>query len=270
LAIDPVRLGVLLLVIARPRPVQSLFFYWLGTLAAGVPYMLGPLMVMHLTPGFSTFAQHVAAGAVFGNSGLQHFQFGVGVVALLIAALMAVRFRAGQHAYAATPGGTTSTLVAESNTPTATSQALHRTQDAPTEGGSPIRRLWVRTVRGWNWLAGRAYSAWETESPKPALMIGLLSGPPPMSALLVLGTIIASGTAIATQVGIAIAWLFGMFAVVEILLISYLVWPTKTETALRRLHDWVLAHSRQAWIAMFVFIGVVMLAYGMGVVTRLG
>jgi hypothetical protein len=270
LAIDPVRLGVLLLLIARPRPVQSLFFYWVGSVAVGVPYMLVPLMVLHLTPGFRNFAQHVAAGAVFGSPSLQHFQFGVGVVALLIAALMAVRFRAGQHAYAATPGGTTSTLVADSNTPTATSQALDRTQDAPTEGGSPIGRLWARTVHRWTRVSHRAYNAWETESPRPALIIGLLSGPPPMSALLVLGTVIASGTAIAMQVGIAIAWLFGMFAVVEILLVTYLAWPTRTETALRRLHDWILTHRQQAWIAMFAFVGVVMLAYGMGVVTRLG
>jgi hypothetical protein len=85
---------------------------------------------------------------------------------------------------------------------------------------------------------------------------------------LVLTTIMASGAAIGTQVSLAIAWVVGMFAVVEIILVSYLVSPTKTETALRRLHDWVLAHRRQAWIAIIAVVGVALLAYGMGVVTR--
>ena len=60
----------------------------------------------------------------------------------------------------------------------------------------------------------------------------------------------------------------GLFAVVEIILVSYLASPTKTETALQLLHDWVLAHRRQVWVAIAV-VGVALLAYGIGV-TRVG
>jgi len=269
LALDPLRLGVLVLVIMRPRPVQSVLVYWVGAMTASVVYMLVPLIVLHVTPGFRSVAQHVASQAIFGSPTVRHIQFGMGVVTLLIAALMAVRLRAGQHAYVATPADTASLMVAESNTPTAISQPLDRAPDAPTEAGSPILRLGARALGAWNRLWAPAVGAWESESPRAALIVGLLSGPPPLTVLLVLTTIMASGAAIGTQVGIAIAWVFGMFAIVEIILVSYLASPTKTETALRRLHNWVLAHRRQVWIAMIAVVGVVSLAYGMGV-TRVG
>jgi hypothetical protein len=267
LALDPLRIGLLLLLITRPRPVQSLLFYWLGAMTAGVVYMLVPLTALHVTPGFRSVAQHLASQAIFGSPTVRHIQFGMGVVALLIAARMAVRLRAGQHAYMATSADTVSPLMADSNTPTAISQPLDRAPHAPTEGGS--LRLGARALGAWHRLWLPVVGAWETESPRAALVVGLLSGPPPLTVLLVLTTIMASAAAIGTQVSLAIAWVFGMFAVVELILVSCLASPTKTETALRLLHDWVLAHRRQAWIAMIAVIGVVMLAYGMGV-TRVG
>jgi hypothetical protein len=265
LALDPLRLGLFILLIARPRPVQSLLVYWVGAMTASVPYMLVPLTMLHITPGFRSVAQHLASQVIFGSATVRHIQFGVGVVALLIAALMAVRLRlrAGQHAYVATP--VASALVADSDTATAISQPVDRAPDAPMEGGSPIRRLGARAYGRWQRLWFRAIGTWETESPRPALIVGLLSGPPPLTVLLVLTTIMASGAAIGTQVGLALAWVVGMFAVVEIILVSYLASPTKTETAVRLLHDWVLAHRRQVWIVMIAVIGVVSLAYGMGV-----
>lgn len=270
LALDPLRLGLLLLLITRPRPLQSLLVYWVGAMTVSVPYMLIPLMVLHVTPGyFRSGVQHFASQVIFGSPNVRHIQFGIGVVALLIAALMAVRLRAAQHAYVATPTDTASPLVADSNTPTTISQALDRAPDAPTEGGSPIRRLRARAVDGWQRLWLRTYSKWETESPRPALIVGLLSGPPPLTVQLVLTTIMASGAAIGMQVSLALAWVVGMFAVVEIILVSYLASPTKTGTALRRLHDWILAHRQQVWIAMFTVVGVVGLAYSSGV-TRVG
>ena len=269
LVLDPLRVGLLLLLITRPRPVQSLLAYWVGAMTVSVPYMLVPLILLHVTPGFKSVAQHLASQAIFGSPTVRHIQFGMGVVALLIAALMAVRLRAGQHAYVATPADTASPLVADSNTATAIPQPLDRAPDAPTEGGSAIRRLGARASGAWQRMWLRAYGAWETESPRPALIAGLLSGPPPLTVLLVLTTIMASGAAIGSQVSIAIAWVVGMFVIVEIILVSYLASPTKTEAALRLLHDWVLAHHRQVWIAMIAVVGVALLAYSMGL-TRVG
>jgi hypothetical protein len=269
LALDPLRLGLLLLLIMRPRPVQSLLVCWVGATIASVLYMLVPLIVLHVTPGFRSIAQHLASQAIYGSPTIRHIQFGIGVVVLLIAAHMAVRLRAGQHAYVATPADTASPLLADSNTPTAISQTLDRAPNAPTEGGSLIQRMGARAYGAWQRLWLPVMGAWESESPRAALVVGLLSGPPPATVLLVLTTIMASGAAIGAQVGLAIAWVFGMFAVYEITLVSYLVSPTKTETALRRLHDWLLAHRRQVWIALIAAVGVVLLAYGMGI-TRVG
>jgi hypothetical protein len=267
MALDPLRLAVLLLLITRPRPVQSLFAYWIGAMTASVPYMLVPLAVLHLTPRFTPVAQHLASQAIFGSPSVRHIQFGIGVFTLLVAALMAVRFRVHQRAYLPTQGGTTSIAVRDPNTPTAFSQPLGLAHDAPTgrhpAGAAKRSRFWDLVLRG------RARVAWDNGASWVSVVIGLASGPPPLTVLLVLTTIMASGAAIGTQVGIAMAWIVGMFAIVEIILVSYLASPTKTETALRRLHDWILPHRRQVWIAMIAVVGVVMLAYGMGV-TRVG
>lgn len=67
LALDPVRLGLLILLITRPRPVQSLLVYWVGAMTVSVLYMLVPLTVLHVTPGFRSVAQHLAAQAIFGS-----------------------------------------------------------------------------------------------------------------------------------------------------------------------------------------------------------
>jgi hypothetical protein len=253
LALDPLRLGLILLMITSPRPSQSLLAYWVGAMTVSVPYMLVPLLVLHVIPTFRSFAQHISA-ATFTSPTVRHTQLGIGVLALLIAALMAIRFRARQRTYLPTPGSTGSTLVADSNTSTAVSW-LGRPQDATTADGHAIRRL--RT---------RALNAWEKGSPWPAFMFGAASGPPPVTALLVLTTIMASGAAIGTQVSLAIVWVVGMFAVVEIILVSQLVTPAKTQAVLQLLHDWILAHRRQALIAMFAVIGVMMMAYGMGAI----
>jgi hypothetical protein len=252
LALDPVRLAAIILMITHPRPLQSLLAYWVGAMAVSVPYLLVPLVVLHVTPPFRSFARHLAT-TTFASPNVRHIQIGIGVLALSIAALMTIRFRARQRAYLPTQGGTTSTPVPDSNTPTANSRPPDRSQDATTKAGSAIRRL-----------NARAWDAWENGARWPAFIAGVVSGPPPLTVLLVLTTIVASGAAIGTQVGLALAWVVGMFAVVEIILVSHLATPTKTQALLRLLHDWILAHRRQTLIAMLAVVGVVMTAYGMG------
>jgi hypothetical protein len=251
LALDPLRLGLILLLITRPRPVQSLLAYWVGAMVVSVPYMLVPLTVLHVTPTFRSFAQHFATPANLASPTFRHAQMAIGVVVLLIAALMAVRFRARQRAYLPAQGGTTSTPVLDSDTPTAISQSQGRPHTTPTAVSHVLR--------------GRARVAWENGSSWVSVVIGLASGPPPLTVLLVLTTIIASGAAIGTQVGIALAWVVVMFALVEIILVSHVAAPAKTEAVLRVLHDWILAHRRQTLIAMIALVGVMLMAYGMGI-----
>ena len=252
-AFDPVRLGIILLLISRPRPVQSLLAYWVGAMIVSVPYMLIPLTLLHVTPIFRSFAQGLAAPATFASPTVRHIQIGIGVVTLSLAALMTAHFWARRRTQLPTPDGNTATLVPDSNKATAISPLLGRAQNAPAEDESAIRRL-----------LRRGHNAWESGSSWVALVIGLGSGPPPLTVLLVLTTVMASGAAIGAQVSVALAWIVVMFAVVEIILVSYLATPAKTQAVLRQLHNWSLAHSQQVVVAMLAVIGVALVTHGMG------
>jgi Sap, sulfolipid-1-addressing protein len=246
MGLHPLRLGLILLVISRPRPMQNLLAYWVGGLVVSVTYMLVPLMVLHFTPWFTSFAHDLATPATGASSTVRHIQIGIGVLVLSIAALMTVRFSARQRAHLPTPGGNTSPLAP-------ISRLLSRAQDAPTEGRSAIRRL-----------LGRAHNAWENGSLWVAVVIGAGSAPAAEEILIVLVIIVASGAAIGTQVSAVIAVVLGTLAVVEIMLASYLATPAKTQAIVQLLHDWARAHRRQLLVAMFAVAGVALVANGMG------
>src|SRR6201992_3098568 len=60
LAINPGLLALILLVISRPRPLQNLAVCWVGCLITNVPFVLVPLLIMHVMPVFRSTAQHLA------------------------------------------------------------------------------------------------------------------------------------------------------------------------------------------------------------------
>jgi hypothetical protein len=246
--LSPVRLGLILLVISRPRPVQNLLALWGGALTASVVNLLIPLAVLQATPMFRSFVQDLGKG-----SSARHIQIGMGVLALSIAALMIVRFSVRQPANLSTPGGNASTLVPGSLTPPAISRLMVRAKDAPTEGRPAIRRL-----------LGRAHNAWENGSLWVAFVIGMGIGPAAEDVIVLLAIVVASGAAVGTQVGAAIAFVVGMLAIVEIILVSYLATPVKTQAGLRLLHDWARAHRRKILVVVFAVGGVSLVANGMG------
>jgi Sap, sulfolipid-1-addressing protein len=252
-ALNPVRLGLALLVISRPRPMQNLLAYWVGCLTVSLLYMLVPLMVLHFTPLFGSFAHDVGTPGTAASSTVRHIQIGMGVLVLSIGALMTVRFSARHRARVPTQGADTSTLVPDSKTPTIISRLLGRAQDAPTQGGSAIRRL-----------LGRAHNAWDNGSLWVALVIGLVSGVSLDGVVYVLAIIVPSGAAFGTQVSAAIAFVVGMLAVVEIALVSYLVIPAKTQAVVQLLHDWAWAHRRKVLVAIFAVVGIALVAQGVG------
>jgi Sap-like sulfolipid-1-addressing protein len=252
-ALDPVRLGATLLMISRPRPLQNMFVYWIGGMTVGVTYMLGPLTLLHVTPLFKSVAQDLASPATFANATVRHVQIGIGVLVLSVAGLMAHHYWACPRARLPKPGGTTSTLVTNSNTPSGISALLGRAEGAPTGGGSAIRRL-----------IGRARNAWEDGSLWVALVIGLLLAPPPFTVIFVLVTIMATGAAIGMQVTAAIAFVVGIQAIVEIALVCHLFRPAKTESIFQRLHDWTRAHRQKILVGMCLLIGGALVAQGMG------
>ncbi len=237
-ALDPVRLGITLLLTSRPRPMRNLLAYWAGTMTVGVALLLIPLIVLDGTPIFRSFAEDLST-----SSTVQHIRFGLGVLALSIAALIALHVVARRRDPSVLPprDGGTSTLVLDSGPQTE--------QDPPIEGQSAIQRL-----------RGRSRDAWENGSIWIALALGLGTPPGPDDALLVLTVIVASGAALGTQISAAILFVVLMLAAVEIMLVSFLAAPAKTRSVLQRLHDWSRAHRRQLFAAMFAIVGVWLVA----------
>jgi hypothetical protein len=237
IALDPVRLGFNVLLISRSRPAQNLLVYWVGCALAGVVLLLVPILALHFTPVFSSFVHDVANPAKPANSTVRHIEIVMGALVLSVAALMAVRFFARQRAQLPAPGANAATLVADSNAP------------------NPISRL-----------LSRANNAWEGGSLWVALAIGLCAAPNPSLVVFGLATILPSGAAIGTQIGAAIVFVVETLTVVEIVLLSNLVAPTKTEALLRRLHDWARSYRRQILVVMLTFVGLALVAQGMGII----
>jgi hypothetical protein len=86
----------------------------------------------------------------------------------------------------------------------------------------------------------------------------------PVLVIFALTAILASGATIGTQIGAAIVFILETLAVVEIVLISNLVTPTKTQALLRLLHDWARAYRRQILVAMFTLVGLALVVQGAG------
>ena len=77
--------------VSRPRPVQNLLAYGVGSLTACIATVVVPLTLLHGTPMFRSFTQDLATPATTESSTVRHIQIGMGVLALSIAALMTVR-----------------------------------------------------------------------------------------------------------------------------------------------------------------------------------
>jgi Sap, sulfolipid-1-addressing protein len=251
-ALNPVRLGITLLVISRPRPVPNLLVYWFGCLTGCVPAVMVPLTLLHLTPMFKSWAD----GLTKSSTG-RHVQLGMGVLVLSIAVLITVRalIRRRQPTDLPTPAGNSSTLLLDRNKPTAISRLLGRTEDSVTgdgSDGSAIRRLLRRVNK-----------AWENGSLWVAFVIGLaFGGVEPDVGLCLIAIIVASGAGIGAQVIAAIVFVVTLLAIIEIALISYLATPPKTQTVVQRLHYWALTHRRKILVAMCTVAGVSLVANG--------
>ena len=252
-ALNPVRLGITLLVISRPRPVPNLLAYWLGCLTGCVPAVVVPLTLLHVTPMFKSWADGLTK-----SSAVRHIQLGMGALVLSIAVLITVRslIRRRQPANLTTAAGNSSTLVLDRRKPTAISRLLGHTEDSATEAGadgSAIRRL-VRRVN----------NAWENGSLWVAFVIGLaFGGVEPDVGLFLIAIIVASGAGIGTQVIAAILFVVTLLAIIEITLISYLASPAKTQVVVQRLHDWALAHRQKILVAMCTVAGLSLVANGL-------
>lgn len=253
-AVDLGRLGGTLLIISRPRPITALLAYWIGCVGVSIPTVLFPLMLLHFVPTFRPFAENTAnavTGALSSSTG-RHVQLGMGALALALAGLMAARYTARRRgllsvtsgAPSIAPGNPPATVLQPSSAGNPILWLLNRGHDAATENTSAVRRL-----------LGRLRNSWETGSFWIAFAIGWASGPPPIELLFLVTVVVASGAAIGTQVTAAVAFVLGMLAVVEVILLGYLARPAKTEAAAQRLGDSLRTHRPWVLVAVSALMG---------------
>jgi Sap-like sulfolipid-1-addressing protein len=254
IALDPVRLGVSLLLVSRPRPAQNLLAYWIGCVSASCLLLLVPLLVLRFTPAFAPFVQDLANPTTTTSSTVRHVEVIIGVVFLAIAALMAVRLVTRRRAEVSAATVETSTAAAEPDATNPISRLLKRGREAPAEGGSAIQRL-----------LARAHAAWEGGALWVAFVIGFWAGPNPSLVVFSLATILASGAAIGAQIGAAVVFVVVSLALVEVVLICNLLAPNRTQAALRRLHDWVGGYRQLIVVAILTLMGLAFVAQGTGI-----
>lgn len=251
-ALNPVRLGLALLMISRPRPGPSLLAYWIGGLTVCVPELLLPVMLLNFTPMFGSIAHGSSSPST--SATLGKVQLGLGVVGLSIAAAMTVRFVTRQRLAQPAPDGGSSAPSAASGSPVAMPRLLTRVQEVSSDDGSPFRRL-----------LGRIHDAWESGASWVAWVIGLISVPVD-GVLFIVAIIMASGASLSAQFSASIAFIVLMYAVVEVILVGYVATPAKTQSLLRVLHDWVRTYHRQILVILFTVVGVSQLAQGLHIV----
>jgi hypothetical protein len=211
----------------------NLFLFWLGGMATGIFVALAFLVPFR--KALPTVMQKVATtfAGILGPG----TQIAIGVLALVVAAVIATSFSVRQPSLPRTGGG-----APPRDTPPA---------DVP----NPLGQLWARTQNslqdGHLWMA---------------FVAGVGSATPPVEYLMAIATILASGKAFGTQMSAALMFTVVVLAVVEVPLVCYVTIPAKTETIMRWLQGWIQMRRRQIFAATLAVAGAWLLTKGVGLV----
>ncbi|OBF52868.1 hypothetical protein A5787_07020 [Mycobacterium sp. 852002-50816_SCH5313054-b] len=240
MAIDPVRLGLAVVMLARRKPMLNLLAFWLGGIVAGMSIAIAVLVFMRDVALVAIRNLVAAVGELRAGTFIfegPRLMVTVGVFSLLVLAVTMVRAKAATQAVAAQAtagGGNTAVLVEE-------------------------QRPQSRFAR----LGARTQAMLDGDSIWPAFAVGLITSFPPYEGVVVLAFIMASGAAISTQFSAFIIFTLMVLAVIEIPLVSYLMVPQKTETVMLRIQQWLRTYRQQIAQVILGFTGVVFLTQGL-------
>ena len=224
---DPVRLGISVLLSARPRPVRHLVACWLGGLTVSIGMALGVLFVLR----DSALGMVHRVEAATANSTAGHVQIAMGVVALTIAAF-AVGLSPRLRSRVALPGADPS-------------------------------HVQVLTSTAFSRLSTHASGALQAKPLRTAFIVGVGLATD-LRYLAALTTIVASGAAGGTQLTAAGVYSVVSLGFIEIPLISQLTAPAKTCQAVAAVHGWVKARRQQVFGFVVAMLGVFLMTSGMG------
>jgi hypothetical protein len=224
-SLEPVRIGLTLLMLNRPRPMLQLLAFLCGGFAMGGAVGL-LLLIRQATP---LAARNFTVGNV---------QIAIGLLALLGAVVLATNIPARKvirrPLSGATVGGDAGVVVVEPTRPSALEKLSSRARNLLL--GSSL------------WVAG---------------VSGLAIACPPVNYLAAMAVILASGAAPAAKAGALITFNAVAFALVEISLVGCLVAPDKTRAAIAALQSWIRSRHRRDVAALLAAAGCFMIAVGM-------
>jgi hypothetical protein len=224
-----VRIGITVLFVSRPRPMQHLFVYWLGLMAAGFG---GALAVLFLLRDFMLPVVRGVTSAA-GSAVVPPILIVVGVLALSAAVMLAVPSSVRQRAAAPVSGGNLATPALRPKAPT------------------------VLTRLSWRGrLDGRSLAM--------AFVAGMCTSITVVEFGGAMAVIVASGAAAATQVSAALMFSLVAFAFTEVALVSYLLAPAQTQAVVVPLHRWIRARRRRIFVFILAVVGLWMVAKGIG------
>ncbi|AKK26485.1 GAP family protein [Mycobacterium sp. EPa45] len=228
-AADPLRIGIMMILTARPRPFLNLVAFWAGAMVAGLTFAIGTFVLLKdVVPELIAKAL-AATGHLTGGHGKPVF----GVILLVVAVVGAVR------------------LIRK---PALVPEGTGNPSDWAEQPPKPAKSTAISE------LVFRARRMLNRGNPWISFVAGLLQGPAPVEYLAVIAVIHASGASIGSQVGASIAFTVAMLAILELLLISYLVHPSRTQATLTSLYNWMRTYRRHLIIVIAGVSGIVLLA----------
>lgn len=214
---EPIRLGLITLALGRPRPALQLLAFLSGSFVMSVT--AGLIVLFVLRPGLLAVPQF-GAGKI---------QIGFGVLALLLAALLASKMPLGQF----------------SGTPEAAGSPS-------SPGHSAAVQFVTSRVKG---LVGGS-SAWFSGA------MGLTIALPSIDYVALLVLIATSGTAPLNQVGMLVTFVTVANIVVALPIASLLVAPEATRARLEAMRAWVHARTRRDVALVLTVAGIALVVLG--------
>lgn len=232
---DPVRIGIMALLISRPRPLANLLAYWFGLMATGFGAALASLFLLHDFLGpvvrlTHSIAQHPA---------LPPIQVAIGLLAIAAAVMLAMPRSVRQAAYALMP----------------VTDVVAPTVD-PGKGPTMFSRVPLPRL---SWT-----SALEGQSLRMPFVAGLCTSTQLLEFWGAMLVIMASGAAAGTQVAAALVFTLVAYTLTELPLVAYLVAPGKTQTVVMGMHGWLAARRRPIFAVLLGALGAMMLTKGVG------
>ncbi|BBY65220.1 GAP family protein [Mycolicibacterium helvum] len=227
-AADPLRIGITVILTSRPRPVLNLVAFWAGAMAAGLAFAIGTFVLLKdVVPQLINRIVAAIGDLTNGNTKIV-----IGIIALVVAGVGAVRL-------------------------------IRQPALVPKSVGNPSD--WAESPAKSTAMSGLAFRArrmLQSGNPWVSFVAGLSQGPAPVEYLAAISVIHASGASISAQLGASIAFTVAMLAIVEMLLISYLVKPTKTQSLVTATYHWLQTYRRHIFVVGAGALGIFLLATG--------